>query len=148
MAGTTKAKTGGARKKAAGSRPARGKSTYARSHRLSGIRLEFLLKAEDDALRERAATASSGRAAKTLAKEGRLRATLIALERGASLRQHHVDGPVSIQCLRGNVVITVGDQTSELTSGGLMVLDAKVTHGGKALRDSSILITMSVAGGH
>jgi len=28
-----------------------------------------------------------------------------------------------------------------------MVLDAKVAHGAKALRDSSILITMSVAGG-
>ena len=144
MAGTTKAKTGGAGKKA----PKSAKTTYARSHRLSGTRLEFLLNSEDDALRERASTASSKRAAKTLVKEGRLRATLVALKRGAVQRQHHVDGPVSIQCLRGNVAITVGDQTSELTSGGLRVLDAKVTHGGKALRDSSILITMSVAGGH
>ena len=147
MAGTTKVRTGGDRKKAVKSPAVRAKSTYARSHRLSGMRLEFLLNAEDDALRERAATASSGRAAKTLAKEGRLRATLVALKRGAALKQHHVDGPVSIQCLRGNVAIAVGEHTSELTSGGLIVLDAKVAHDAKALRDSSILITMSVARG-
>jgi quercetin dioxygenase-like cupin family protein len=147
MAGTTKVKTGGARKKAVKSSAEAAKSTYARSHRLSGMRLEFLLKAEDDSLRERAATASSGRAAKTLAKEGRLRVTLIALKRGTVLKQHHADGPVSIQCLRGNVAIAVGDDTSELTSGGLMVLDAKVAHGARALQDSSILITMSVASG-
>lgn len=148
MAGTTKVKTDGARNKAVKGPAVSAKSTYARSHKLSGMRLEFLLKMEDEALRERAATASSGRAAKTLAKEGRLRVTLIALKQGAALKKHHVDGPVSIQCLRGNVAITVGDHTSELTSGGLMVLDAKVAHGGKALRDSSILITMSVASGH
>ena len=147
MAGTTKAKTGGPGKKAAKSPAVRPKTAYARSHRLSGTRLEFLLNAEDDALRERASTASSRRAARTLVKEGRLRATLVALKRGAAQRQHHVDGPVSIQCLRGNVAITVGDNTSELTSGGLMVLDAKVAHSAKALRDSSILITMSIARG-
>jgi quercetin dioxygenase-like cupin family protein len=147
MSGTTKEKTGSVRKKARNSPAAGAKTTYARSHRLSGERLEFLLNAEDDDLRERAATASSGRAAKTLAKEGRLRATLVALKRGAVQKKHHIDGPVSIQCLRGDVEITVDDHTSELTSGGLMVLDANVSHSAKALRDSSILITMSVAGG-
>ena len=119
------------------------KSAYSRSHRLSGKKLEFLLKAEDEALRERAASASSGRAAKTLAKEGRLRALLIALKRGAVLKQHHTDGPVSIQCLRGNVAITVDDASTELTSGGLLILDAKVQHEVKAIRDASLLITMS-----
>ena len=147
MAATTKAKTSDTRKKAAKPPAGRAKRTYARSHRLSGTKLEFLLNAEDDALRERAATASSGRAAKTLAKEGRLRTTLVALRQGAAQKQHHVDGPVSIQCLRGNIAITAGDHTSELTSGGLMVLDAKVAHSAKALRDSSMLITMSLGRG-
>ena len=123
------------------------RSAYARGHRLSGKKLEFLLKAEDEALRERAASASAGRAAKTLAKEGRLRAVLIALNRGAVLKQHHTDGPVSIQCLRGNVAITVGDEPTELTSGGLLILDSKVQHEAKALRDSSLLITMSLPRG-
>ncbi len=123
------------------------KSAYARGHRLSGQKLEFLLKAEDDALRERAASAGSGRAAKTLAKEGRLRVVLVALNRGTVLKQHHADGPVSIQCLRGNVAISVGDESRELTSGGLLILDAKVSHEAKALRDSSILMTMSLPRG-
>jgi quercetin dioxygenase-like cupin family protein len=119
------------------------KSTYSRSNRLSGKKLEFLLKAEEDALRERAASSSSGRAAKTLAKEGRLRVMIIALNRATVLKQHHTDGPVSIQCLRGNVAITIDDASTELTSGGLLILDAKVQHQVKAIRDSSLLITMS-----
>jgi quercetin dioxygenase-like cupin family protein len=147
MAGTTKARPGGARKKAVKSPTETAKSTYARSNRLSGMRLEFLLKAEDEALRERAAGAGSGRAAKTLAKEGRLRVLLIALNRGTVLKQHHADGPVSIQCLRGNVAITAGDASNELTSGGLLVLDANVQHEVKALRDSSILTTISLPRG-
>lgn len=137
--GQRKAKAPPGRKRATASK----KSTYARGHRLSGKKLEFLLKAEDETLRERAAGAASGRAAKTLAKEGRLRALLIALNRGTVLNQHHTDGPVSIQCLRGNVAITVGDESTELTSGGLLILAARVQHEVKALRDSSILITMS-----
>jgi len=119
------------------------KSTYARGHRLSGKKLEFLLKAEDETLRERAASSASGRAAKTLAKEGRLRVMTIALNRSTVLKQHHTDGPVSIQCLRGNVAITIDDASTELTSGGLLILDAKVQHEVKAIRDSSLLITMS-----
>ena len=119
------------------------KSTYSRGNRLSGKKLEFLLKAEEDALRERAASSSSGRAAKTLAKEGRLRVMIIALNRATVLKQHHTDGPVSIQCLRGNVAITIDDASTELTSGGLLILDAKVQHEVKAIRDSSLLITMS-----
>jgi len=137
---TTKQKS---KAKPSGKKSARKKSTYSRSNRLSGKKLEFLLKAEEDALRERAASSSSGRAAKTLAKEGRLRVMIIALNRATVLKQHHTDGPVSIQCLRGNVAITIDDASTELTSGGLLILDAKVQHQVKAIRDSSLLITMS-----
>lgn len=118
-------------------------SAYGRTHRLSGRTLEFLLRAEDDALRERAALASSGRAAKTLVKEGRLRATLVALAKGTEIKQHETEGPVSIQCLRGNVEIKLDRDARELTAGGLLVLDRKVPHAVRAVRDSAILITMS-----
>lgn len=122
-------------------------STYSRTHQLSGQTLQFLLKAEDDALRGRADSARSGRAAKTLVKEGRLRVTLVALKKGTQLKQHEVEGPISIQCLRGNVAINAGSEPIELTSGGLLVLDRKVPHDAVALRDSAILITMSHPGG-
>jgi len=55
--------------------------TYLITHTLSGAVLSFALSAEDAALRERATAAKSGRTAKTLVKEGRLRVTLIASER-------------------------------------------------------------------
>lgn len=130
-------------KRLAGKRALPKESIYARTHKLSGKRLQFLLKAEDDALRERAASASSGRAAKTLVKEGRLRITLVALAKGTQIKEHQTEGPVSIQCLRGNVAIVTGEEETELTSGGLLVLDRKVPHAVRAIRESAILITMS-----
>lgn len=128
-------------------RQAEKKPQYTRTHRLSGKKLQFLLKEEEQDLRERAANASSGRSAKTLVKQGRLRATLVALRKGTQLKAHEVEGPVSIQCLRGNVAIEVGGETTELTAGGLLVLDKKVPHDARAMRDSAILITMSTRGG-
>ncbi len=65
--GQRKAKARPGSKRAAASK----KSAYARGHRLSEKKLEFLLKAADETLREHASGAASGRAAKTLAKEGR-----------------------------------------------------------------------------
>lgn len=120
---------------------------YTRTHRLSGKKLQFLLKEEEQALRERAADANSGRAAKTLVKEGKLRATLVALRKGTVLKQHQVEGPVSIQCMRGNVAVGTDGDSTELTAGGLLVLDKKVPHEAKALRDSVILVTVAFTGG-
>ena len=44
--------------------------SYLRTHRLRGKVMQFALGAEDAELRERAASSQTGRAAKTLAKEG------------------------------------------------------------------------------
>ena len=68
------------------------KHTYLKTHRLSGDILEFMLPAEEAALRERAAGAKAGRAAKTLVKEGALRLTLVALNKGIVLQAHQVEG--------------------------------------------------------
>lgn len=137
-----KSRNAGAKRAAAG-RASPKEPAYARTYKLSGKRLQFLLKAEDDMLRERAGSASSGRAAKTLVKEGRLRLTLVALAKGTEIKQHQTEGPVSIQCLRGNVAIGAADGETELTSGGLLVLERKVPHAVRAIRESAILITMS-----
>jgi hypothetical protein len=66
-----------------------------------------MLEAEDDTLREFAEDSKTGRAAKTLVKEGRpLRITPVALKKGTVLLPHHVDGPISIQTIRGCLRLT------------------------------------------
>src|SRR6188472_2479060 len=57
------------------------KSAVLRVRRLAGRRLTFMLAAEDDSLRQFAEESKTGRAGKTLVKEGPLRITLVALKK-------------------------------------------------------------------
>jgi quercetin dioxygenase-like cupin family protein len=119
--------------------------TYLRTHALSGAALSFSLSAEDAALRERAMAAKSGRTAKTLIKEGRMRVTLIAMRRGAVLGAHQVGGVVSIHVLRGRARVSVAGTNTELPSGGLLVLQEEVTHTAEALADCALLVTVAMS---
>jgi quercetin dioxygenase-like cupin family protein len=119
--------------------------TYTRTHKLSGNALAFNLKAEEGALLDKARTAKSGRAAKTLVKQGPLRVTVVALRKGAALGRHHVEGPLSIQSLTGRLRIGVGDQNFDLPSRGLLTLEPGTTHDATALTDATFLITMAIA---
>jgi hypothetical protein len=58
----------------------RKRSAVLRTRHLSGKMLRFLIDAEDETLRESAEASKTGRAAKTLVKQGPLRITLVALQ--------------------------------------------------------------------
>ncbi len=115
-----------------------------RTRRLAGRMLTFLLQAEDDTLREFAAAATSGRAAKTLVKQGAQRITLVALRRGAALPAHQVAGAVSLQTLRGLVKVGIEREEIELPAGSLVTFGPGVAHAATALEDSSLLVTVSM----
>jgi quercetin dioxygenase-like cupin family protein len=118
--------------------------TYLKTHSLSGSALSFSLRAEQTALRERALAARSGRAAKTLVKEGALRATLIALRKGVELTPHRVEGSVSIHVLGGRARFSLDGADSTVASGGLLVLGPGVTHSAGALSNCVFLITVAM----
>lgn len=120
------------------------KPAYLRTHRLRGKVLQFILRAEDDELRERAESSRSGRVAKTLLKEGPLRVTLLALGKGTALQPHQVAGPVSIQSIRGCLRVTTAAGNLDVPAGNLVALDAGVAHTAKALEDCAVLITVAV----
>ena len=119
-------------------------STYLRTHRLRGKTLSFLLAAEDDELRERAESAKTGRAAKTLVKEGPLRITLVALKQGTTLQSHHVAGPVSLVTIRGLLRVSTAAGDIDIPKDGLIALDAGVGHSVTALDDCAVLITLAM----
>jgi quercetin dioxygenase-like cupin family protein len=120
------------------------KSAVQRTRRLAGKMLTFLLGAEDGTLREFAAASKTGRAAKTLVKQGSLRITLVALRKGTALDSHQVAGPVSIQIIRGCLEITTSGGTTAVPAGGLITLDGGVAHSVTAHEDSAILITLAM----
>jgi quercetin dioxygenase-like cupin family protein len=123
------------------------KHTYLKTHTLTGAVLSFAVGLEDAALRERASTTRSGRAAKTLVKDGPLRITLIVLRKGAALSPHQVDGVLSIQVLRGRVRVSAEGAVVDLSSNGLLVLDQEVAHTAEALADCALLITVAMTPG-
>jgi quercetin dioxygenase-like cupin family protein len=120
------------------------KSAVLRVRRLSGKMLTFLLGAEDETLREFAESSKTGRAAKTLVKQGSLRITLVALKKGTVLPPHQVTGPVSIQTIRGCLRVTTDREGVDVTAGTLIALAPAVAHTAKAHEDCSILLTFAM----
>jgi quercetin dioxygenase-like cupin family protein len=121
------------------------KHTYLKTHKLAGTLLTPDLGAEAQKLREKAAAASTGRAAKTLVKEGQMRATLVALKRGATLEPHAVEGVHSIQTLRGKSSLAAGGREVVIGAGELVVIGEGVQHSLQAQADSVLLITVAMS---
>jgi quercetin dioxygenase-like cupin family protein len=120
------------------------KSAVLRVRRLAGKRLTFMLGAEDDTLREFAEDSKTGRAGKTLVKEGPLRITLVALKKGTALPSHHVEGPISIQTIRGCLRLTTESGNIDVPAGGLIALGPGVVHTAMAHEDCAILVTFAM----
>lgn len=120
------------------------KSSVLRTRRLSGKVLAFLLGAEDDTLRELAESSKTGRAAKTLIKQGPLRITLVAMRKGTALPSHQVAGPISIQTIRGCLRVTTEKGEVDVPANSLISLGSGVAHTAKAHDDCAILITFAM----
>lgn len=120
------------------------KSSVLRTRRLAGKVLPFLLSAEDDTLRELAEGSKTGRAGKTLVKQGPLRVTLVALKKGTALPSHQVSGPISIQTIRGCLRLTTDRGDLDVSAGTLIALGPGVAHTAKAHEDCLILITFAM----
>ena len=117
--------------------------TYLKTHRLSGPALSFDLRDEAATLRERAMHAASGRAAKTLVKEGKLRTTVVALRKGVRLQEHRMEGASSIHVLRGRVEVETPSGGVILAAGGMVAFAEATSHAVAAQADSELLITVA-----
>ena len=110
----------------------------------SGDVLRFQLSFEEARLHEAAASSPGGRAGKTLVKEGSLRITQLALQKGMRLPWHDVGGALSVQVLRGRLQMTTSNGKMDLVPGALVVLNGGVQHTAIAMSDCVMLITISL----
>jgi quercetin dioxygenase-like cupin family protein len=124
--------------------PPTNEHVYLRTHRIKGRILRYHLPTEQAALLSKAGSTPAGRAGKTLAKEGSLRITQMALRKGKRLLSHQVAGAASIQMLQGRLRMTTASGDIDLSPGALTVLDAGVAHSALAITDCSIFITMAM----
>jgi quercetin dioxygenase-like cupin family protein len=85
----------------------------------------------------------AGHHAKTLFKKHDFRVVLISMESGAHMKEHHADGTISVQVLKGKLRMNIGGKPHELSTGNLFTLGASIRHDVEALDDSAFLLTIS-----
>lgn len=108
---------------------------------LSGSPLSFRL--EEELRTVRAQLADGSRSARTLVKNGPLRATLIGLAPGGSLASHSADGPITVHVLDGAIEFEAEGSRWPLPVGTLFSLDAGVVHAVHAPQGGIFLLTMA-----
>lgn len=112
-------------------------------HQVNQALLTFDLTSELEALRAEPSWQNGSRNSKTLVKEPLLRIVLIALRQGDRMEDHQAPGSISIQALSGQLRFLVLDQTIEISSGQMLVIDANVVHAVEALDESAFLLTIA-----
>jgi len=85
----------------------------------------------------------AGHHAKTLFKKHDFRVVLITMEHGAHIKEHHADGTISVQVLKGKIRMNVGGKPHELATGNLFTLGASIRHDVEALDDAAFLLTIA-----
>lgn len=113
------------------------------AHQLSGGGLVFRLSDEIDELRSDLRASSGHRSAKTLAKTGNLRVTLVVLEANASLEPEASGGGATIHVLEGRLRVQKDGTVNELGSGQLVVLEQNLREPIQAAERSVFLITVA-----
>ncbi len=110
---------------------------------LSGQGLCFSLDRERQALNADLQRTSGGRAAKTLAKAGTLRVTMVTLKNGTTVEPEAVAGEASVQVVEGRISLQADGRVLELGRGDLAVLSRNLREPIRAVEDSTILVTVA-----
>lgn len=66
----------------------------------------------------------------------------MALHEGKTIEEHSVEGEISVQCLRGDILFTVGGKAVELTSGDWLYLQKKEPFSYSVKKDTILLVTI------
>lgn len=92
---------------------------------------------------ERTKPWQAGHFAKSLFKKPDLRVVLISMETGATLKEHHADGAISVQVLKGSIRFSTQKEVYDLSPGSVLMLGASIKHEVEALKESAFLLTIA-----
>src|SRR3981189_2393818 len=85
----------------------------------------------------------SGHNARTLFKKHDFRIVLITMEPAARMKQHHTDGTISIQVLKGQIRVTIQGKQHDLHTGNLFTLAASIRHAVEPVGNPASLPTIA-----
>jgi quercetin dioxygenase-like cupin family protein len=75
-------------------------------------------------------------------KSEQLELIRLVLMAGKAFPPHQVPGEITIQCIEGEIDVTVEGASNLLRPGQMMFLEGGVPHGVLAIKDSSALVTI------
>ncbi len=108
---------------------------------LSGAALSFSLPDEICIVRNELQNVAE-RIGRTLLKIGPLRVTLIGLKAGGTLREHHTDGPITVQVLEGSLEFHAAGHSWPLSQGSLFALNTGEEHSVTSSEGAMFLLTV------
>lgn len=79
-----------------------------------------------------------------LFKDTHLEVLRMVLPAGKTIPPHHVNGPITIQCLAGEVLSKSGQQEQVLRAGDLQYFAGGIEHQLHANQDSALLVTICI----
>ncbi len=86
----------------------------------------------------------SGRTARTLIKDETLRVTMHLIAPGGAIAEHHADGPITVQVLRGSMSFRAGGRDYDLRAGDLLALDTAIRPAIESRDGAAFLLTVSL----
>ncbi len=110
---------------------------------LSGNGLVFRMNDEVQALRQDLTRSSGQRTAKTLAKVGGLRVTLVYLDTNATISPEASDGGATLQVIEGRLRVHVDGSVHEIGPNEVIVFDQNLREPIQAAERSAFLITVA-----
>lgn len=104
--------------------------------------LKLSIDKETDVLKKETAWTDGDRNAVTLQKNPKLRVVLISLRKRATLKEHKVEGPITLLVISGKISFIVGNDKINAGANDLIVLEKTIPHDVKALEDSVFILTV------
>lgn len=104
--------------------------------------LSFQIDEEIDKLKKETDWKEGHKDAITLQKSASLRVVLISMHKGATLKEHKVEGPITLFILSGNIIFSAADEKINVSKNELVVLDKTIPHDLEALEDSTFVLTI------
>lgn len=82
----------------------------------------------------------------TLYKTNHLEVFRLVMPSGKEMPEHKVVGEVTVQCLEGSVEFSIGTNRDVMQAGDLKCLAGGVAHSLRAIKESSVLVTLLLNG--
>jgi len=77
-----------------------------------------------------------------LVKHERFEVMRLSLATGKSMTPHKVSGPITVHCLEGRCIFSVGETPHELWAGMWLYLESDAMHAVDAKEDTQLLVTV------